>query len=416
MATVRRAGSLVLTTFVMCLLSTPPALAQGGGGTPEAFSVSSNARALDLNLLGTHVTVGSTGALVTSAPRAEAQGAGVLLIGGTVAKAQVSGGKGLDDPPAACLINLPLNLVNLATACGDAKALIGDLGPAAAAQGGVASIEVGLSLLQPLIDQLTALLGQVIGTVVDPLLALLGDLLKPLLGSLNLNLNNVVDDLLAGLRRATSVLRVQIGTSASEAVTQADQVAATAVAAGAKIDVLPGLALSGAPLISVVVGSAKAGVSVKRAPVSSGAATVATATPTFDPAIVTIRLGLPLLGNITEIPVRLGQPIVLLAGSPLESKISLGAGRAANNPDGSATAVADGVSVELLKGVGGGIGLSLAHAEAAGGGLSATLVPLQVSNPTPILPPTGGTPWVPITGFGLLAVALASRRLARTRI
>ena len=109
-------------------------------------------------------------------------------------------------------------------------------------------------LLDPLVDQLLALVGNTIGAVTDPLLALLGGLLTPLLGALNLQVTNLVDDLIAGVQRATSVLRIQLGTSAAESVTTPGAVTATAVAEGAQIDVLPGLTLGGAPLLTIIVG------------------------------------------------------------------------------------------------------------------------------------------------------------------
>jgi hypothetical protein len=418
MATIRRIAAVALSTFVLTALSTVPAHAQTTQVVaPEAFIATSSARALDLNLLGNRVTVGVTSALIDSSAKAQATGAGVLLIGGTIANAAVSGLPGttaLEDPPPACVLNLPLlNLLNAAVACGDAKAILGDAGPSASGQGGVAAIDLHLSLLQPLIDQLVALVGNTIGAVVDPLLALLGNLLNPLLGSLNLNVNNLVDELLAGVQRATGVLRITLGTSSSDSLTTADKVTAQGVAAGVQVDVLPGLALSGAPLLSIVVGSAKAAVDITR-PAPGASVTTATAVPSFDPAIVTVRLGLPLLGNITEIPVRLGEPITLLAGTPLESTIALGAGRTVTNPDGSVAAVADGVSLQLLKGVAGGIGLDLAHAEAAGGGKSAQVTTVQLQEPVPVqeqLARTGATPWMPLTGFGLLLAALVTRRL-----
>jgi LPXTG-motif cell wall-anchored protein len=138
----------------------------------------------------------------------------------------------------------------------------------------------------------------------------------------------------------------------------------------------------------------------------------AVSTPSFDAAIARIRLGLPLLGNtVTEIPIALNTPLTLLAGTPLETTISLGAGRTVKDPNnGSVASYADGVSIQLLKGIGGGIGLELAHAETGAGGQTRLTAQQQVITPVPSLAKTGNDPWLPLTGAGLLALALVIRR------
>lgn len=423
MSSLRRGGAVLLSTLVLCAVSALPARAQTQTVTtvtvPEAFLAEALAQALDLRALGIDVTLGATRALIDSSAKADAQGAGVLLVAGTVAKALVSGATGVDDPPAACVLSLPLGVLNVAGACGDAKALISAAGPSATAEGGVAAVDLNLNLLDDLLDDLLLLAGNTINAVVTPLIDLLGGLLNPLLDSLNLQPTDLVDDLIAGLRRATGVLRIQLGNSTAQTLTGPDSVTSTAIANGGRIDVLPGLTLTGEPLLSIIIGSAQASVAVSR-PAPATSVTRATAVPTFDPAIVTVRLGLPLLGNnITEIPVRLGSPLRLLEGTPLASTITLGAGSATTGPDGVATAVADGVSLSLLEGLGGGIQLRLAHARAVAGGASAQIVTRQI-NPPQIQPPpqlarTGGTPVLPLTGFGLILVALAVRRAVAVR-
>ena len=67
------------------------------------------------------------------------------------------------------------------------------------------------------------------------------------------------------------------------------------------------------------------------------------------------------------------------------------------------------MSIHLLKGVSGGILLELAHAETGAGGHT-RLVSQQVVTPVPILAKTRNDPWLPLTGAGLLLVALAVRR------
>ncbi|MGH9224262.1 MAG: hypothetical protein ACRD2W_10905 [Acidimicrobiales bacterium] len=424
MSRVWRASALAATAVVLgAFLAAVPAGAQQTDTivtAPEAFIASASARGLDINLLGTHISVGTSGALIQSTPKAQAQGAGVLLVAGTVANALAEGATTSQAPPKACVLDVPLlGLLSLATACGEAAASIANGLPQAGATGTIASIVLGGSLLTPLLQQVGALVGQTVGTVLDPLTALLGGLLNPLLGALNLNVSSLVDDLLAGLQRATGVLSITLGPSASTATTTASKVNATGVAQGASIQVLPGLSALGAPLVTVTVGAARASVDVTRPAASQSGPVTATAVPSFEAALVRVDLGVPILGNIMSIPVTLGAPLTLLAGTPLESTIALGGGSVADGPNGSKVAVADGVSLQLLKGLSGGIGLALAHAEASGGGLSAQISVQEriqpVVQPQPELVRTGGVAWFPMLGAVLLFGAYATRRLVTVR-
>ena len=72
---------------------------------------------------------------------------------------------------------------------------------------------------------------------------------------------------------------------------------------------------------------------------------------------------------------------------------------------------ADGVSIHLLKGLNGGIALELAHAETGVGGQTRLTSQQQTVIPVvPSLAKTGNDPWLPLTGAGLLLVALGIRR------
>jgi hypothetical protein len=421
-STLRRLSALtVASTVIAAFLGVVPARAQETTTqtlAPEAFVASASARGLELSLFGTQLTIGSAGSLIDSSPKAQGQGAGVLLVGGTVANALVTAVNQSQDPPPACVLNVPLGLVDLAVACGDTAVSTANGLPQAVSSGAIASLDIGLSLLGPLVDQLAALLDQTIASVLDPLLALLGNLLNPLLGALNLNTDSLVSDLLAGLQRATGVLSVRLGPSVAAAATDESKVRSEGKAEGAVIELLPGLSELGAPLATITVGAARASVDVTRPAASDTGAVTAVATPSFDAALVSVALGLPILGDVTTIPVGLGAPLVLLAGTPLETRISLGAGSTADGPNGTKVAVADGVSIQALIGLNGGIGLSLAHAEAAGGGVSAVISVQQKVVPQPVVVPelarTGGRePWVPMLGAGLLLAALVTRRMVR---
>ncbi|MEA2685122.1 MAG: hypothetical protein QOE93_317 [Actinomycetota bacterium] len=417
MSMFRRYGALALSALVVSafLVIPSPASAQTVETRAEGFSAAANARALNLSVLGTNITVGASGIELKNDPAGiiKATGAGVLLAPGTVSTIATTALGQVLAPPKACVLNLPLlGLLDLQLACGEAR-VDSTVGlPQAFGSGSVAAIDIGgqqiLALLAPVLDALTPLLDQVIGTVTNILNPLLGNLLPSLVGTLGLDPNtSLVRSLVDGLKRATQLASVRLGSSTSQGITEPGKVSAVATAQGGQIDVLPGLALGGAPLLSIVVGSAKATSVYDRAG--------GTSTPAFDAAILTVKLGLPILGAITEIPVKLGTPLTLLAGTPLESTISLGAGTTTKNPDGSVSSVADGVSIWLLKGISGGIKLELAHAESAIAGQTRLVEQVKIVEPVDQLAKTGNDPWVPMVGFVLLLAAFTTRRLVVAR-
>lgn len=416
MSMFRRTGAVALSALVVSafLVIPSPASGQTVQTRAESFIATASARALNLSILNLNVTVGASGIQMTSAPLAKATGGGVLLAPGTVSTVETTGPSQALAPPKACLVNLPLlNLLNLQLACGEAKADSTPGAPQAFGQGSVAAIDVGgqqvLALLAPVLDALAPLLDQVLGTVTGALTPIVGNLLGGLVGTpgTGIDLTQPVSSLVDVIKQATQLATIRLGNSTSQGITETGKVSAIATAQGGQIDVLPGLALGGAPLLSIVVGSAKATSIFDR---SGG-----TSTPAFDAAILTVKLGLPILGNLTEIPVRLGQPLTLLAGTPLESTIALGAGSTTKNPDGSVSSVADGVSIHLLKGISGGIKLELAHAESGIGGQSQLVEQQKLVEPVAQLAKTGGDPWIPMAGFALLLAALTTRRLVVAR-
>ena len=425
MRTVQRLGAIALSALVMTAVLALPASAQAQTveTRPESYIATAAARGLNLSVFGTNLTIGQSSAMVNSTPSAKASGAGVALVPATVSTSEVSGADQTSAPPKACVLNLPVGLpavgsaLALELACGESRVNITNGAPSAFGSGSVAGVDLAalglldpvIALLQSLLNQLLPVVDQTVGTVINTVPTLSG-ILGPLAANLGLGststvqpVSGLVDNLLAGVQRATGLVDIRLGASTSQAVTGASAVTATATAAGAQIDLLPGLTLGGGPLLSITVGDAKSISTFDRATAKS--------TPSFDAAIARVRLGLPLLGGtVTDIPVQLGTPLTLLAGTPLESTISLGAGRTVTDPDtGAVASYADGVSIHLLKGVNGGILLELAHAETGVGG-QIRLVTQQQLTPVPILAKTGNDPWLPLTGAGLLLVALAVRR------
>jgi hypothetical protein len=420
--TVRRIGAVLLAGLMMTAVLALPASSQTTVETrPESFIATAAARGLDLNLFGTRVTIGQSSALINSTPSAKASGAGVALVSGTVSNSEVNAPNQSATPPKACVLNLPVaSLLTVELACGESRVSTLNGAPSAYGAGAVAGVDLlGTTLIQPIIDLLRSLLGaltpvldQTVGAVLNTLTPTLGGLLGGLAQNLGLGntanvapVSGLVDSLLDGIERATQLLDIKVGESTASAVTTANAVTATANAAGAQIDLLPGLTLGGAPLLSIIVGQAKSVSTFDRATAKS--------TPSFDAAVARVRLGLPLLGAaVTDIPIQLNQPLTLLAGTPLETTISLGAGRTVTDPNSGAVAsYADGVSIQLLKGLNGGIGLELAHAETGAGGQTRLVSQQQQVTPVvPTLSKTGNDPWLPLAGAGMMFIALGVRR------
>lgn len=417
-----RAGAIALAAAMAAALLAPPASAQTQTivTRPESFIATAAARGLDLNVLGTRVTIGQSSAVINSVPSAKASGAGVALISGTVSNSEVTGPNQAQAPPRACILNLPIaSLIAVRLACGESRASTGADGPQAFGSGSVAGVDLAalnlldpvVSLLQSLLNALLPVVDQTVGTVTGLLGPTLGGMVGPLAGNLGLGsgstvapVSGLVNQLLDGVKRATGLAEIKVGPSTAQTTTAPGSVTATANAAGAQIDLLPGLTVGGAPLLSIIVGQAKSTSTFDRATAKS--------TPAFDAAVARVRLGLPLLGGtVTDIPIQLNTPLTLLAGTPLETTISLGAGRTVTDPNtGSVASYADGVSIQALKGISGGIGLELAHAESGVGGQARLVSQQQVVTPVPALAKTGNDPWMPLTGAGLLLLALTIRR------
>src|SRR5205823_137416 len=127
-----------------------------------------------------------------------------------------------------------------------------------------------------------------------------------------------------------------------------------------------------------------------------------------------------------------GETLTILQGTPLESTITVADGHTEIGPN-SAKAVADGVSLELLKGLSLGTGtaatasdpeaavvLQLAHSESSASGAPAVVTPpAPPSAPAPpaaqvkALALTGPSPWLGVVGMVLLGSAYGARRLSR---
>ena len=396
MARNRRLAAVAGAITLASVFVAGPASAQ----TAEVYVGSASGRALNIQVLGQGTTLGVSTSKVTSQLTAVAEGAGQLLNAGTTAKADVTG-SGSSTKPDACAVALPVaNILNVGLACGSASASVNGNNPVANSEGRLAGVTLDLENalgLLGLTDTVTGLTGSTLSTVQDAVAGLpaVGSLLAPVVETVN----TTVADLLN-----TRTLELTAGKSTSSVVAEGSRVTSTAVASGGEIKILPLRVLDGVdlgPLATITVSSASAKAVYDRA--------TGTSTPSFDPSLVTIKLGpTALLPTGTEIKVPVGASQTILAGTPLESDIIVAAGRNVTNPDGTVGAIADGVKLHLLKGVSNGILVELAHAEAGVGGTPASA---PAAAPNLELPRTGGTPWIPVAGVSILGLAVLARRV-----
>src|SRR4051794_21305638 len=383
-----------------CLLAGLVVAGPAAADSPEVFAGSATATALNLSVAGNALTLGTSAAKVTSEPLADATGAGQVTPVATVQQeSKASAATPTDTKAKACgTPSLPAQvsaILDVGLVCSATTASIANAAPTATGLGSIATVDLSSNTI---LSQL--------GAVTDPL----QQALNPIIGQLPQG--TTVQDLITSVLK-TQTLSTTVGEANSSVVTDAGTVTSTASSAGAVIKLLPTPSINGAPstdpVATIRIGSAKATAIYNR---SAG-----TSSATQDPAIVSIAFN-PTLG-LPPVSVAVNSPVTILAGTPLETTINVAGGTSKTNPDGSATATADGVSVQALKGLpGGGITLQLAHAEAAVNGTKAVVTPPAPATPVAVtprgeLPRTGGTPRLPIAGPVLPATPVTPRRSLR---
>jgi hypothetical protein len=407
--TIRRIGAAAATAVVAGAFIASPA----GAAANESYVGSATGTALNLDVLGQKMTLGFSKGKVASTLEALAEGAGQLLPAGnaTTSKASVTGTpNGTQEQKDQCgPISTPAALdqigLKLSTACSSSLSQIVNGAPHVLSEGSVADFDLSANLILDKVPQLNETIDQV-QSALTPVLGQLDAVTSQLGISTSDTVGTLIDQL-----QATQTLKVSVGKTVSDVSTVANAVTSKATAAGAEVDLLPvGAVVNGvsAPLVSIIVGSAKATSTYDRQAGTSNAS--------FDPAIV--RVVTNLAGALKqEIAVAPGQSIKLLEGTPLESEIIVGNGSTVKNADGSVGAIADGVSLHLLKGVNGGVNLDLAHAEAGVAGSPAVLDNVETPRAAPELPRTGGPgPWLPVAGATFIVAAVLTRRFVlRTR-
>jgi hypothetical protein len=405
----RRLAVVGTSAVLMAALVSGPAGAQTppAEGQAENYAASAVAGGLNISIGGNAITLGLAEAAVESAPKAVARGVGQLnavqAFGEQLAEASADG-EVAEKPEACASPAVPEALpLTLGLACSSAKAgVVGGL-PTAVSTGGVANVGLSantvlaaLPVTQPLQDG--------VSTIFDGLQPVFA--LDPNLEQVGTTVQDLLTDVIT-----TDTLRIQAGgPSQASVTTDGDTVTATSGTSGVIVDLLPTGAVGDLPVARIEVGAATATVTHNRADGKG--------TPSFQAAVVKVTLAqeildalpddlvaaLPFEGNVLSITVT--DTTCLPLPEPLTSCITVGGGSVTENEDGSVSAMAAGVSLDLLKGLQGGVQVELAAARATGGG-----APPVVAQQT--LPRTGGSDRVTFAGVVLLGLAAGTWGLSR---
>jgi len=400
--------------------------------SPEVYLGNAAGKALDVSILGQQATYGTTIAKAASDLTAKAEGAGQLapVVASFTGNASAStDGSGTDVKPQTCgTPTLPgvgdaiKSVLDLGLACSSASMSVVNGNPVAKSSASVANATLSANTV----------LNGALAPVTTPVASAVSDLLSQVASAaagspvkvdpVTTTLNDLVQSIIK-----TPTLTATVGESTSSVTAEGSTITSLGGANAATVKLLPLPQVSGVastdPVVTIQVSSASAKAIYDR---STGVGT-----PSFDPAIVTISFNSALTQalGVTQIKVAPGDvpklasvlpgnaaastcsddasSICILEGTALESRIRVANGSTVRNPDGSVSAVADGVRLDLLKGINGGIVLNLAHAEAGVGGKPA--VKSAIAAPAE-LPRTGGTPWIPVAAVSVLGLAVLIRR------
>lgn len=415
MASIRRIAAVAILSLVAVAYG---AATPAHADTPEVFQGTAKAVGLDLNILGTSATLGQATATVQSSVEAVGTGVGQLLALTPGHLPVLTRATPVNPTPKPgveeCAIpglGDPLDtLLQLQIACGSSTAsFVGGL-PIATGTGKVLGLGLSANTILSQVDS-NLKLGDTLAATLNPI----GQALKgtPLDGTTDTVVGLVKDVI------NTKTLDVTLGESSSSVETSASGVTSLATGSGAEIRILPlpsalkSAGLPTDPVITISIGKASAAATFNRG--------TGVATPTVTPSLVHIHLNsaVQLLGLPHDIDVAPGISQTILAGTPLESTISVASGSTSQSADKTAAgAEADGVALHLLKGLNGGINLVLAHAEANVGGQLAVKSPVVKAIDIPRqLPRTGGpSPWIPaLAVVGLVIAGVTRRTVLRTR-
>lgn len=408
----RFCGVVALGAAALSLTAVPGAAAPPEGVT---YAGSADGQALGLSVFGQSVTLGKTHTEATSGAGAAAEGKGVFVVSGGAGEtaATVSGADGTDgSADETCAGSLPAEVPGLGADLACSSSLVTVTGGDPTAQ---ATARVGTLRVNPIAEILGTPLEDVLVGVEDGVTQLLDGLdalTDPIDDATGLGIGDTLDDAFAQLFGGADLVKVTLGTTNTTTVATGDTITTTCVAKGGRIDILDAEPVAGAvdpePVASLIVGDATAEVVVSLSD--------ATATPTVNPAIVTVVV--PSLGLNQSIEG--GQADIPLP-DPLQSSISVGGGTTGETAEGQTFARASAVLIDLFNGeaLQGGVELAIADCQAIAGAQVAPTTTTTTAAPVTTaaaaaLPKTGGgaSPLAlgAAAGFAGLALVLLRRR------
>lgn len=404
---------------VAAVVALVAAVAIPAGAKPKAhneFALAGEARALELAIGTQGVTLGLALAKADSAPSAIGVGAGQCTLLGddpdpsdlpcteeSSSQTNYPGSPGDGVEICGGALPAPLNdIIDLRVACGSSRSGVRGGLPFTTNKGRIAHLGVTLPV------------GTVLeNTPVDQVVDTLTETLSPILDKTPAAVQEAVEDvvdLLDGLA-ATEALAVEVGPASSIVKKSGNGVAVTSDAAGALIGVLgiPAGNVDGTD-VSVESDPLKNGLLIIEVGRSTSSAKwdnkSASATGAASAAIVTVKVR-----DITkpeptyvEVSVAPGETVTVLAGTPAETTI-VAADSTVEEDGSSAKAGADAVRIHALKGVNGGVALSLGRTTAAVNGKQVLAKPPVTKTPPKVLPFTGG---IDRTGLALGLIGLAT--------
>jgi hypothetical protein len=272
----RRTTGILATAAAITIAAIAPARADAP--TLKSYQASASASALELSLLGQNLAVSQTQAELNSSPSAAANGAALLLAGTPVPEGALV--KAPEGPNAknVCALNVDLaaltsgavSLANAALACATTNAKLTGGAPSADSTTGEIVINIlapGGTALAPLLTPLFAN----VSTITTPVITALSPIFTVVQSTTQIELNTVLNSLLANLATQTVVL-AQIAVAPSASVVKAnsvDGVVAQAGSNGVSIRILPGVSATlqalglnvapvTTPLLTVELGRASA--------------------------------------------------------------------------------------------------------------------------------------------------------------
>ncbi len=308
---------------------------------PTNWKGAASGTALKLSLAGTQLVGGATNADLATTPSAAAEGSGILLpiLTGSQTASATTAGQEVTKPQACATPSSPVPILTLGVACGSAGVSTLTSSLSAQSKGTTANVAVDLSGVLSTVVGPSSPVASALGTILGKLPSI------PVAGA---PLSTILSGVLGTLSSAEQTVSIDLGSTSSSVTSMNDSITSTATASGGTIDLLK--YGSGTALARIVVGAASA-----QAVETNG---TAAPTATASPAIVTVTLAIPGVAPQT-VTVGPGKSFTLLAGTPLQSTISVAGGTTSVVGD-TASATAQGVKILLAQGLNGGIDLNLA--------------------------------------------------------